>query len=96
MTSFRTPTRFSFFEQIFLFLFPYRRYDIAECANIAEFANKAEIFWQYPLYTVARYCSSVIFQRNGLRIIKAKYKGSNDEQIQKKSHFSYKIGYKLL
>jgi hypothetical protein len=41
MTSFRTPTRFSFFEQNIYFCS-----HIAECANIAEFANIAEIFCQ--------------------------------------------------
>jgi hypothetical protein len=38
MASFRTPTRFSFFEQKKYFCS-----HIAECANIAEFTNIAEI-----------------------------------------------------
>jgi hypothetical protein len=36
MTSFRTPTRFSFFLNIKIYF----------CSHIAEFANIAEIFWQ--------------------------------------------------
>jgi hypothetical protein len=74
MTSFRTPTRFYFLNKKINFCFY-----IAECANIVEFANIAEIFRQK---TFGDICPPVKFQFEFKYELKYEIFQSNVEEVK--------------